>query len=158
VLQSPSALEGDDHVVGMRWTSGVTGFTFARLRGGSGLAWSANDEYTIELTNTTLFAPRFNNTGLQVTVLVLQNATTDAVAGSIDFWSAAGALLHGETFEIAPRGVLTLNTSSIAAANGQSGALSISHDAGYGALTGKAVALEPATGFTFDTIVAPLPR
>ena len=158
VLQSPLAMEGDDHVVGMRWTSGVTGFTFARLRGGSGLAWSANDEYTIELTNTTLFAPRFNNSGTQVTVLVLQNTTTEAVAGSIDFWSAAGTLLHGETFEIAPRGVLTLNTSSIAAANGQSGALSISHDAGYGALTGKAVALEPVTGFTFDTVVAPLPR
>ena len=34
----------------------------------------------------------------------------------------------------------------------------ITHLGGYGALTGKAVALEPATGFTFDTEVHPLPR
>jgi hypothetical protein len=158
VLQGPSALEGDDRVVGMRWTSGVTGFTFARVRGGAGMAWSASDEYTIELTNTTLFAPRFNNSGTQVTVLVLQNTTTEPVAGGIDFWGAGGTLLHAEAFEMAPRGVLTLNTSALSAAYGQSGALSISHDAGYGGLTGKAVVLEPATGFTFDTAVAPLPR
>jgi hypothetical protein len=27
----------------------------------------------------------------------------------------------------------------------------------YGGLTGKAVALEPSTGFTFDTVIAPIP-
>lgn len=158
VLQSAVATEGDDRVAGLRFTAGATGFELVRVRGGTGAAWSASDEYTIELHNTTLFAPRFNNSGTQVTVLVLQNVTAETVGGSIDFWSAAGTLLHGEAFEIAPRGVLTLNTSTLPAANAQSGALSISHDAGYGGLTGKAVALEPATGFTFDTIVAPIPR
>jgi hypothetical protein len=30
-------------------------------------------------------------------------------------------------------------------------------DGTYGALAGKAVALEPSTGFTFDTLIAPIP-
>jgi hypothetical protein len=41
---------------------------------------------------------------------------------------------------------------------GQSGAAEIAQMGGYGALTGKAVALEPATGFTFDTSIVALPR
>ena len=31
----------------------------------------------------------------------------------------------------------------------------MSHTCGYGGLAGKAVALEPATGFTFDTSLIP---
>ena len=34
----------------------------------------------------------------------------------------------------------------------------ISHDGSYGSVVGKAVAVEPATGFTFDTAMAPRPR
>jgi hypothetical protein len=116
------------------------------------------DEDGDEVSNTTLFAPRFNNSATQVTVLVLQNTTPVSVAGTIDFWSAGGTLLLGHPFTIAAHGVLTLNTSGLAGAAGQSGALSIAHDGTYAALSGKAVALEPATGFTFDTAVAPLPR
>ena len=33
----------------------------------------------------------------------------------------------------------------------QSGSATVSHDGGYGDVMGKAVALEPATGFAFDT-------
>jgi hypothetical protein len=33
--------------------------------------------------------------------------------------------------------------------------MSIAHDARYGDLTGKTVALEPATGFSFDTPLVP---
>jgi hypothetical protein len=34
---------------------------------------------------------------------------------------------------------------------GTSGTVTITHNARYGDLTGKAVALEPATGFSFDS-------
>jgi hypothetical protein len=34
----------------------------------------------------------------------------------------------------------------------------IGHDGGYGGLTVKAVAIEPATGFTFDTAGVSLPH
>ena len=157
-LQTASATEGESHLPVIRWVAAANGREYLRVRGGSGMAWTANDEYTIEVSNTTLFAPRFNNSATQVTVLVLQNTTPGTVAGTIDFWGAGGTLLLGQPFTIAPHGVLTLNTSALAGVAGQSGALSIAQDGGYAALTGKAVALEPATGFTFDTAVAPVPR
>ena len=158
VLQTASATEGESHLPVLRWVAAANGREYLRVRGGTGTAWTANDEYTIEISNTTLFAPRFNNSATQVTVLLLQNTTQGTVAGTIDFWSAGGALLLGHPFTIAAHGVLTLNTSGLAGAAGQSGALSIAHDGGYAALTGKAVALEPGTGFTFDTPVVPVPR
>jgi hypothetical protein len=34
----------------------------------------------------------------------------------------------------------------------------VTHDAGYGELTGKAVALEPATGFVFESPLVPRPH
>ena len=36
--------------------------------------------------------------------------------------------------------------------------LTVAHDAPYGRLVGKAVAIEPSTGFAFDTPVEPRPR
>ena len=44
-----------------------------------------------------------------------------------------------------------LNTASLAALAGMSGTITIAHDGRYGDLAGKSVALEPATGFSFDS-------
>ena len=41
---------------------------------------------------------------------------------------------------------------------GASGAMTVAHDGGYGGLVGKAVALEPATGFSFDSPMVPVAR
>ena len=38
---------------------------------------------------------------------------------------------------------------------GASGAITIANDGRYGDLTGKTVALEPATGFSFDSPMVP---
>ena len=54
-------------------------------------------------------------------------------------------------------GVNVVNTGSLPALAGLSGSAQISHDAGFGELAGKAVALEPSTGFTFDTVMATIP-
>jgi hypothetical protein len=51
-----------------------------------------------------------------------------------------------------------VSTVSLPALIGQAGSIRVAHDGRYGDLTGKAVALEPATGFTFDTPVVPRPR
>jgi hypothetical protein len=56
------------------------------------------------------------------------------------------------------QGVQVLATGSIPALAGRSGSAQIAQLGGYAALAGKAVALEPATGFTFDTLVTPVPR
>ena len=59
---------------------------------------------------------------------------------------------------VPPRGLQVLPVASIGELAGLSGSAAVAHLGGYAALTGKAVALEPATGFTFDTTIAPLAR
>ena len=53
------------------------------------------------------------------------------------------------------RGSDVIQTSTIPGLAGMSGTITVDHSAPYTALTGKAVALEPATGFSFDTPLVP---
>jgi hypothetical protein len=110
-----------------------------------------DDVYRIRARETTLSAPRFNNTGGQVTVVLLQERSALGVSGTIWFWSAGGALLGSQPFSLPPRQTLVLNTTTVPGVAGQGGAVTVTHDAPFGGLAGKAVALEPATGFSFDT-------
>jgi uncharacterized repeat protein (TIGR01451 family) len=117
------------------------------------------DAYRLRAYDTTATIPRFNNSASQVTVVVLQNPTNTGVSGTLWFWDSSGALLASQSFvALDPRRSLVLNTSTIAALLGQSGSITVSHDAGYGRLNGKAVAVEPATGFTFDSPLTWRPR
>jgi uncharacterized repeat protein (TIGR01451 family) len=110
-----------------------------------------DDVYRLRVYDTTLTAPRFNNVGGQGTVLVLQNQGTAAVSGRAYFWTAGGTLLATAPFDLLPRGTLALATATVPGLAGASGTLTVAHDGGYGVLTGKAVALDPATGASFDT-------
>jgi hypothetical protein len=123
------------------------------------LTCGANDEYRIRAYDSTLTLPRFNNSNGQTTVLILQNPTHRQVLGSARAMSNGGADLGQFSFAISPYGtsVTSLATVSGGLLSNQSGSLFISHNAGYGTLAGKGVALEPATGFTFDTAVESIP-
>ena len=112
---------------------------------------TTNAEYRILFRETTLLVPRFNNTGSQNTVLILQNGSNTSISGTARFWNAAGTSVGTSAFTIAARNTLVLATSTVA--GGQSGSITIDHTGRYGAISGKAVALEPSTGFTFDTPV-----
>jgi hypothetical protein len=116
------------------------------------------ERYDVVFYDTTLFVPRWNNSATQTTVLLLQNTTNAVVTGAVSFHSAAGALLGTAEVDVPRFGVQVIPTAAIGALAGQSGSAEIAQLGGYGALAGKAVALEPATGFTFDTPVLPLPR
>jgi hypothetical protein len=118
----------------------------------------ADDAYRVRAYETTLRCPRFNNSGSQVTVVLVQNTTGAAVSGTVWFWSAAGTLLAAQPLSLGPRGSASINTSTLPALAGQSGSLTLSSNAPYGGLTGKAVALEPATGMSFDAPLEPRPR
>ena len=48
-------------------------------------------------------------------------------------------------------GLYVVNTSGLAGLAGQAGSITITHDGRYGDLGGKAIAVEPATGFSFDS-------
>jgi hypothetical protein len=118
----------------------------------------ANDQYRIRFYDTTCAIARFNNSSTQVTVLVLQNTTSSTVNGHYYLWSAAGVLLNAatDTFTLAPNAAFVRNTAIDAA--GGSGSVTVTNDNGYGAIAGKAVAVEPATGFTFDTSLSCRPH
>ena len=107
------------------------------------------DVYRIRLYETTQAVPRFNNSGTQITVLLLQNPTNYTISGNVYFWATTGVLIAPSPFTLPARQLLPLNTSSVAP--GVGGTLTIAHDGRYGDLAGKTVALEPATGFSFDS-------
>lgn len=114
---------------------------------------TANDVYRIRFYETTYSVPRFNNSGTQVTVLVLQNPASYTITGTIRFWAANGTLTASNAFSLPAKNILVLATQTVAP--GTSGAITITNDGRFGDLSGKTVALEPATGFSFDSPMIP---
>lgn len=118
----------------------------------------ADDVYRLRAYETTASIPRFNNTSSQVTVVLLQNTSDQTVTANLDFWSPTGSLLASAPQTLAPHALGVVSAASIAALAGQTGSVTVTSDAAYGALAGKAVALEPATGLSFDSPLAYKPR
>ena len=120
-----------------------------------GQAYSgANTIYSLVFRDTTLFCPRFNNTNSQVSVLMLQGVLegTDSCDFHAHFSNEAGTLLGSQAGTInADRMVIVINTPNVAGVANHKGGAQITHTCGYGNLKAKVVALEPATGFSFDT-------
>ena len=121
-----------------------------------GKLWSVGSFFTQdnELRTLVVDAP----SATQGTVVVVHNPTTRTVALRLRFWSATGTLLFTQSQNVAARGVYALATNQVPALVGQSGAVTIANDAGYGELDGKAVALEPASGYSFDSPMVARPR
>jgi hypothetical protein len=157
-IASPIAIGGS---VSLRWenttSSSIVGQA-VRVDGSCGGSCGADDVYRIRAFETTYRVPRFNNAGSQVTVLLLQNPSAYGVSGHVWFWNTAGTLLGQQSFSLAARATLVLNTATVSGAASQGGTMTVSHDGRYGDLTGKTVALEPSTGFSFDSPMVPVPR
>jgi len=117
-----------------------------------------DDQYRVRFYETTFSIPRFNVTASQNTVLLIQNPTENTVNGRAYFWNAAGGLEHTQPFIIGPHSLFTLSLSTVPILVGKSGTVTVSHTARYGELVGKAVAVEPATGFSFDSMMVWRPR
>jgi hypothetical protein len=161
VLQTGTAV-GTGTARRLAWQNSVPGSVSAHsLRvGGTPCAppCGADDVYRIRLYDTTYSITRFNNSATQATVLSVQNPTAVPVLVRVMFWGASGTLLRLVESTIPAHGNFVLNTSTVAELAGRSGSITITSDAPYGALSGKAVALEPATGFSFDDVMRPRPR
>ena len=114
-----------------------------------------DDTYRVRAYETTASIPRFNNSGTQVTVLLLQNPRSAPIGGTIYFWNTAGTLVGQQSFSLDPHKLLVLNTASVVP--GAGGTLTVAHDGPYDGLVGKTVALEPATGFSFDSPLSSRP-
>lgn len=159
VLQSATAV-GTGGSVSLRWqNAGAATVTDQHLRVESaacGTACGDDDTYRLRFYETTLSSTRFNNAGGQVTVVLLQNTTDATVNGRLILWAPEGLFSSPNVFAIPAHGLLVVNTATIWTDG--SGSLTVTHDGPYGSLVGKAVALEPATGFSFDTPLTCRPR
>jgi hypothetical protein len=158
VLPPDATAVGLGRARSLRWQSGAAGALDQWLRVESGASGTTcdvdcgpEDTYRIRFYDTTLTVPRFNNASGQATVLVLQNITSFPASATVYLWGLEGNALGNHVLSIPARGVAALNTSTVTGAAGQSGSITIAHDAGYSGLVGKAVALEPASGFSFDS-------
>lgn len=157
LLQAASvAMDGSNgYSRAMRWvntTSAGVVIQFIKVSGGAcGSSCGSDDQYTLRMRETTVNVPRFNAAGGQTTVLLTQNTTERSILMTQFFWSPAGVLLQQNSLTISPKALNVLNVASFPAVAGQSGSITVAHDGGYGGLAIKAVALEPSTGFSFDT-------
>jgi hypothetical protein len=111
----------------------------------------ADDVYRIRAFETTYSIARFNNSPSQTTVVLVQNTAPYAVSGTMYFWNASGVLVTPYPFTLAPKALAIVTPGTIPAIADQAGSVTISNTGRYGDLSGKAVALEPATGYSFDT-------
>jgi hypothetical protein len=156
VLQSSAAI-GVGYSRSLRWantTAGAVNDQYVRVTSGACTTdCGPDDVYRVRFAETTYAVPRFNNAGSQITVLLLQNPASYTINGNVYLWNAAGTLIATSPFSLAARQLMVLNTASVAA--GLGGALTVAHDGRYGDLAGKTVALEPATGFSFDSPMVP---
>jgi uncharacterized repeat protein (TIGR01451 family) len=145
----------------LRWETGATPALDEMLRVrslGCASDCGPEDVYRLRAYETTASAPRFNNSATQATALLLQNTGVGVIAGHAYFVGASGVVLQTVPFSISSHRVLVMSTVSFPALIGQSGTIRVTHDGRYGELVGKAVALEVATAFTFDTPLLPRPR
>jgi hypothetical protein len=136
-----------------RWIADTGAEEFVRTRA----FLMGGQNYDLQFFDTTYLIPRFNNSGTQATVLLVQNGSRFAVDAQVHFYDGAGTLLHSQPLSLPVQGNAVFNTASVAALQNVSGTAMLAHTAPYGTLAGKAVALEPGTGFTFETPLTPIP-
>ncbi|HET9316498.1 MAG TPA: Calx-beta domain-containing protein [Vicinamibacteria bacterium] len=154
VLQTSTTV-GTGTARSLRWqNSNLAAVTDEQVRVDApacGTSCGTDDVYRLRAYETTGAIPRFNNSGTQVTVVLLQNAGSTTVQGRIHFWNPAGGLITSLPFSLAPRATHVLQTATVPILQGASGTITVTSDAPFGALVGKGVALEPSTGFSFDS-------
>jgi uncharacterized repeat protein (TIGR01451 family) len=158
VLQSAVQV-GRGYTRSLRWTTQDTQVDdqFIRVRSGMGSCATncgPDDVYRIRAYETSYSLPRFNNT-TQITFLFLQNPTDYEFECTIYFNSEFGGVLTVTSELLTPKEAAVIDTRDMA--DLISGSITITHDGRYGDLIGKAVSIEPDTGFSFDTPLQPRP-
>jgi hypothetical protein len=161
VLQTGATATGGSSVA-LRWTNDtafpVLNQHLSVRSGGCGATCDSSAVYRIRAYDTSGAFARFNNSATQVTVVILENTSASPAQGTLYFWGPGGTLSWSQPFSLAAQAEYVLNTATIPALAGASGSVTVSSGARYGSLQGKAVAVEPATGFSFDTPLEYRPR
>ncbi len=147
----------ESYVRSVRWIASASTTTeYIRVTGDGTVTENSSDIYTVRFFDTTYSIPRWNSSGTQTTVILVTNLTQTMANVVLNFYNPTGGLVATVTYNLQPNALNVFNTASVPALAGQSGHIHVTHTAGYGGLSGKAVALEPSTGFTFDTAMTPI--
>lgn len=140
----------------LRFNSAAASELRVRVKGsiGSGGA-TMHTTYAISYHESTMYCPRFNNAGSQLSVLLVQNTTAGACTVDVGFYDESGASLATFSGSASASGMIVLPVSSIPALVGAKGSVQIdATSCSPTALKAKLSALEPSTGFSFDTLCA----
>jgi len=154
LLLASSPLDPAGSTRALRWIAGPADAE-ERVQVVGTASSTVNAQYDILLRETTLYCPRYNNSGTQVSVLILQRTGTEAPGPSCSatayFYdeNASQTATYSQAFTV--NDMSAVGTHTIAGLPGTRGALHVAHACGVGGLKGKLVALEPSTGFSFDT-------
>lgn len=160
VSAGPGFGNGQANDRSVRWFAGETAnssLRFARVRGSADLE-NASYVYTLRYWDTTYRVPRWNAANGQTTVVVLTSMAQAAVTARLQFFGEDGSLLWVHPVTLSRNSPVVVSTGSLLVLAGRSGYALVAHSGGYGALTGKAVSVDPATGFTFDTALEAIPQ
>ena len=136
----------------IRFNSGPDSLFKVRVKGNTNS--SANARYGFSFSEGTYYCPRYNQSGTQVSVLIVQNTTNGNCGVSADFYDEAANYL-GSANPAAPLpwgGMWVLPVGSVPGLPGTKGSVRVHSFCSPSGLKIKAVALEAATGFSFDTI------
>jgi hypothetical protein len=163
----PGSVSGDDapfttpslgRSMSLRWLGNGSTLSFVRVGPGDLSTSGSGPFYDLSFRDTTYSVPRWNNSGTQVSIFILQNTTVNNVRGFIYMFDSVGQLAGSIPYDLPPRGMTVVNSRALPQFAGKSGSALIATEiGGYGALTGKVVSVEASTGFTFDTPIAPIP-
>jgi hypothetical protein len=159
-LLQPSAAIGIGYSRSLRWinsTAAPVNDQYVRATSSSCTTnCGPDDVYRLRAYETTYAISRFNNVTTQRTVLVIANPASYTISGTAYLWGGPGNLITSVPFTVTPKQTFVLNTSTVAP--GISGSITVTNDGRYGDLSGKCVALEPATGFSFDSPMTARPH
>jgi len=147
--------QGSQAFANVRWINDTDSDFVQRARVSTGQTL-LNDSswYHIRLRETTLYCPRYNNSGTQSSVLIVQQTRQRPgnCAVNVYFYDQTTGQLNGTSYHaLTPDNMLVLAAGSVPGVNGTRGHVRIANTCGLAGLRGKLVALEPSTGFSFDT-------
>lgn len=158
LLQNGVALDEGGLLTTLRWIHGSRSSPeFLRVLAGS-VSPSSASQYSIQLRETTLYCPRYNDSGSQTSVLLIQRTDPDSsnpCSYEVRFNSSTGVEVGSAAGTLASAGagnvLSVIQTGTVPGVGGTSGSAFVAHTCGFGGINAKVVQLEPSTGFSFDT-------
>jgi len=152
-IQSSQQLDPANWLRTLRWVQTASEEQRIVVTNGSTAA-NFTSQYTILFRETTLYCPRYNQSGTQTSVLILQRTDADTTAScsyTVHFYNETSAEVGTTGGSLSVNDVDVIAIGTLTGLPGQKGAAHIAHTCGIGGFKAKMVALEPATGFSFDT-------